>query len=950
MLPSYFTDYISNNKTDEKNSLIYSSYISDSGLFFPFTSSKCVFTTSDTELEYNNFFKQLWDIYLNNYEYSFSEKQYTDTILESGIRIDIDAYQNDKKRILDNNLINECVIKISKILYNKLDITYNYETYCVILVNDEPYLHKEKYKEGIHILFPGIKIQKEVKVFIIQEFADKIQVKFTSRGYMDLPVVDPISSHAPVELYGTIRKEKGKSHIIHSIYSIRFGSNNVIIELNPESYSYFKKKDKVNVFSNYNLIQEFSIHYPGKLIKKDVFQVKKEFIGKVFETYINVNNKIENDEEKLEKEINHLIEYSYKAKEVYDYVAILSPERGKGGNFIGWSNVVKTILNIDHRFKPIAKLFSIKCDNDSWNRGGQELLDEFHTNAYNTAMQSSNNEEKISKALGALKHMAREDDPASFNKLKLKTIEGIISSVIYKATTITHELLAKIVYDIAKDKIKYINVPFCGFGYENGFWLEYITPDRPKMPANIRPFIFKWYKHDRCPDEIDSIITVTIPNITTRIKNFFNKKKLEDVNKEQDKMFKVLTKRVEKLDIMCGTHSMIESIKKRCENGWFKDNYIIGELDKESNIIGVGNGLLIFDSTAKFINYQTEHKISRTTDTYYHVYDKENKYIKKIETILSEIITDPLKLKGLLMHLSMCFVKGKTDRYFNIFFSGGCSGKSILMQLIENALGSVANSMYGANFGYYDTINAAVFTTEKKDVNGVDHHLKKIEFARFIQCPEGGGGTIHPHIFKQLRDGCAVRGMMKETKNVSFGGIIAYITNHEVKFEHFNYALTRRVLYLHFTSKFVPNPKLPNEKKVNEKYREKSLKNKNWGAAFLSILVHHWNLLNKEYGNDIYNVYADSGLEKETNEFLDKQNYMYQFISKCVRLNVEDKKISILDFCGIYAKWYKKSLSLKYEVNGSKYFEDARNILENYIKFEEGVEYFDKIEIIEENL
>ena len=424
----------------------------------------------------------------------------------------------------------------------------------------------------------------------------------------------------------------------------------------------------------------------------------------------------------------------------------------------------------------------------------------------------------------------------------------------------------------------------------------------------------------------------------------------EEPDKEKKKILKTICSNTNNIIKMCGDKMPIENVKGRCQLGWFKDNFIADLLDKDDNIIGVANGLLVLDKKAKFINYSTTYKITRTTNTYYVPYDANNKYIIKVETILSEIISNPKKLKGMLMHISLCLVRGKVDRYFNIFFSNGSSGKTILMQLIENALGMISDSTYGANFGYYDTIDASVFNEDKRDVNGVDHHLKKLEHPRFVQCPEGKGGIIHPHIFKKLRDGCGVRGMQQEVKNISFGGIIAYVTNHPLRFLNYNYALSRRLLYHYFTSKFVPEPKALNEKKENIKYKIKSQKNKNWGAAFLSILIKHWDMMNEEYNGDISKIYSESGLGQETQDYLDSQNYLFQFINRCVKLNVEGARITVLEFCKIYAEWYRKILNMRNITSPETFINEAKEMLDNYILIENKIHYFDKVQIIEENL
>lgn len=944
MFPSYFLDFIENNKVkNKKESLIYSPKMSDCHLYFDFFSTKTIISIDSKDLEYNKFYNMLWDLYLSNYTYCFCEKQDIEQIVtHSGIRVDIDAYHENPQNInkADESLYTICIRKLLKLLYKFLNIPDGYETYIAVLINEKPYLHNGFYKEGFHIVVPGIKINKAAKINILKMYSENIQKEFIAQGFMDKPVIDPSSSTSPIELYGSIREEKKTSHIINGLYKVKFSNICTINKLFDDQYKYTKKKDKINQYSNCNLILELSIHYAGKLIKKDEFELKNEY--NVIDTGMNKN--IELDEDKLEREVNILIEGDYRAREVYNYMAILNPSRGMGGQYNDWIRVITTIMNINYKYKNIAKLFSIKCDKNSWNKGGISILENLYKDARDT-QDNSVTDEKRNINLAVLKNMAKQDNIEKYSEINNKILKNRIFNVIVKSDVLTHDMIADWVYSTVYEKLKFISVPMSGFGYENGYWLEFITPERVKLPENIRPFIYKWYKHDNCPDEIDNCITQTISKQAKTLQYQYQEDLQKEIDKDRKEQFSTYIKNAKNIIKMCGTDGAITSIKNRCKASWFKDDFMLNELDKYNNILGVGNGILVFNETAEFISRSHNYKITRTTDTIYTPYDKNNKYIKKVEKILSEIISDEKKRIGLLMHISLCFVKSKPDRYFNIFWSGGASGKTILMQFIENALGAVANSGYGANFGYYDTMDANVFTSEKRDINGVDHHLKKIENARFIQCPEGKGGIIHTHVFKSIRDGVALRGLYKETKNVKFEGIIAYVTNHKVKFENFNYALCRRILYHHFTSKFVPNPKEKNERKENTKYKEKSLKNKEWGAAFLSILVEHWNMFNKSYKGEAHLIYTESGLEQETNEFLNTQNHMLQFINTMVKINVESEKIKIIDFCVEFIRWYKKTMQIKYEIPASDFVDEAKYMLPNNIVIEDKIEYFDKISI-----
>ncbi len=932
-------EFNKNNNCDEKKAVIYSIDICPAHLCFNLQNITRIFESLDSdETDYKTFFNLLWNTYLNNETYCYLERQYPPNFAHSGIRVDLDPIQKTDRRLYDAVFIVSIVKMLCKLIFKYVDIEAGTETRIFVLENSKPSKVSDLYKDGLHIMVPGIKIRQTLKMQILKEYAAQVQQAFVSQGYENRSVYDAHSEDVPVQIYGSVRKGKTESKTVLSYYKVIFADKIRVNNCDMQELLYKKKHNKINSYSKCNLALELSIHYPGALFKKINYEMRQNVVTNVLiNTCFNETSNIDI----LIKRVNILCNSNYKAKEVYDYVSILNPERGMTGKFKEWSEIVKTIMRIDLRFKPIAKLFSIKTDEKSWNNGGNELIEKYASEIDDKLKYEPDPANFCQKSLNFLRSLAKKDNPAEYTGLSKKLLEAQIMGLISSGRCVTQDDVARLVHMVAGERLKCISRQ-SGMLKNEGTWLEYITPDRSVMPRNIKPFLYKWYSHNVFPDEVDHIISKEIMGLLRKTESYFIEQQSLCESKEEQQKYKAILKSLATVITMCGTHTKIEDIKRRCCISWFRDVHLLGNLDKDANVFGVKNGVLVFGKKAEFLESTNMYNITRTTDARYVAYDENHKYIHKINRILSEIIPDAKKRAGILMHISLCFIREHCGRYFNIFYSAGSSGKSVLMNLIQNAFGVVNNSEYGPNFGYYDTIDANVFINDKQDVNGVDHHLTKLEHPRFVHCPEGKNGLIQPHIFKKLRDGISVRGIFQSTRNIVFPGIIAYVTNEKPRFLNYNYALARRFLFYRFTETFTPNPRKENEHEhlKNDEVYKKSLNNKKWGEAFLSILVHHYNLAAAL--TDPEQIYKESGLDIETQEYLDAQNYMSQFISSYVKMQ-EDSKIAVIDFCTTYAIWYKKKLNLRQDFSAEKFTTEAKEMLEKYLICENKTEYFSGI-------
>ncbi len=952
---SEFKEFISQNAVDN-DPLIVSGNTKEIRLDIPVNNQKV------SKQLYTQFYNIVWKAFLTGEKYWILEKQYNNTVKHSGIMLDIDAYQTSAQRIITKHFATECVSLIVKILYDYIDIPKETSTYCLFLLNSKPYFKDDLYKEGIHILLPSIKLTKEVKNLVYKVISEPLSKLFKSFNFVDKNVLDPDSFCVPSQVYGTIRKNKTESHMLRYAFNIVFNDNIVVRPI---------KKD-TNIFSNkYNYALEFSLHYDGEIIKKYDYNLKKEKSGELPKCG-SFYKDIESEKATVKTQCKNLALTSYLANEVFEYIKLVNLDRGKGGQLSEWKLFMMLILAINKRYIPYCKYFSIKADEVSWKKGGIDLLEKFVLEVeYENKERNYVGDEQSQKALETLKRIAKIDSPLEYKSLRKKTFEGQLGRAFNSDMVINQLVLAKIVSNILEQKLAYITIT--SQNNNNGYWMEYIDEEKALTSPEYKPFIYKYYRHDKYPKTLDDFLQIDLHNalqkFTTEVKKQGEKRekpidseeeyeytseKSRKEKKKQKNMYEEFVKKLVTTTKMVGTCTQLENIKTLCKQGSLINNALYYQLNVNDNVLGVDNGILVFNTpVAKFIEGRSSYKISRTTDTVYMEYNAQNEHIKTIESILEDIMPDEKKREALLMHLSLCFVGNSAERYFNVFYSGGASGKSLIMYLMENVFGSISSCNFGSNsgFGYCENINADIFisgSNNNDNPNGPNPQLINLEHARFVHAPEGRNGLIKSEVFKKLRDGATIRGLYEKARTVTFKGVIVYVTNNKPRFLNYNYALERRFLFIYFGTRFTFDPRPnTNEKKANPDHIRNARHNKDWATAFMAILINSWNNLQKNYGGNIEKVYEQCGFLKETKEYLSTQNFMLQFKSQKVEITGKtEDKIEVTDFCRIYSLWYKNKLNISKELSPENFVAEAMENFPDNLHIENYVSYFVGIQVI----
>jgi hypothetical protein len=225
----------------------------------------------------------------------------------SGIMLDFDIYQDNSENQISDEIFYTLCQKIIELLKAEIiNYTNVAKESTLIGITRRPkitYDEKHKcYKDGFHLLIPGIQVTRGVKKFIIQriielEMLDQVllgikpaNIKINSdTKYQRKHFLDVNSAHVPVFFIGSSTKKGHVPYILTHIYSIviNFEMNSIMIT----------KEDNLLKNPDINICYEFSINYEcnAGIIKKNRREPSDKYIS------------VENAQKEVEDLLGHKI-------------------------------------------------------------------------------------------------------------------------------------------------------------------------------------------------------------------------------------------------------------------------------------------------------------------------------------------------------------------------------------------------------------------------------------------------------------------------------------------------------------------------------------------------------------------------------------------------------------------------------------------------------------------
>jgi len=301
----------------------------------------------------------------------------------------------------------------------------------------------------------------------------------------------------------------------------------------------------------------------------------------------------------------------------------------------------------------------------------------------------------------------------------------------------------------------------------------------------------------------------------------------------------------------------------------FLDETFARKVDENRNLLACENG--VFDmETFEFRDGKPDDFLSFTTKLDYDPAMRYSDYKEwpEIQDFLAKIFPNARVREYMNRHMARC-LNGMGNQKFHVLTGVGSNGKSMLICLIEAALGD-----------YACKVPISLLTQQRGKSGAASPEVIRLKGRRFVTMQEPDEAVpLNTGLMKELTSSEKIiaRDLYAGAKSMVEFELqckLHLACNDKPKINTNDNGTWRRFMVINFPSKFVQSPDGPNQFKMDVTI-ERKVKSTEWGRCFLAYLIH----LYKQYRND--EIIPPEDILAYTNEYREENNFIVRFITEC---------------------------------------------------------------------
>jgi len=872
---------------------------------------------------------QMVDQFLKHYDECIQKGAVLHTYEKSsdirGMMIDIDIIQTKNYTLYSNDLFASIALMLYETIIEMLDGGSAWRDRC--FVTRKPEITKlDKYdangnmlfKDGVHILFPSIRISKAFRKHILQVIQNDFKNIFddaltgldlndTEREILHTSsdVTKWIDTHAAVVqvmLPGSCKADATKKP-----HDLVYSANMTYATRRNKSGATALQDNFADLSGSMALVLKHSKytynHYTPRegLIKEPTpAPDMKSMPTDDDEEYANIDViSIQNAEAAYITKLLDILPSQY-----YDDYAL-------------WFKVLCALSSISERFKCIGYWFSKKS-----SKFDKEVFDKTWSN-----LMIGHNRQRITKR--SIMYWARKENPVQFAKINaFSYYKMLVDYILESSGDFSHGQHAKILFSILSHKYVYStkvdakNARLAARG-----WYVFVMPE----DQHIYGEVYKW-RSDPTASSLKKYIIENYKSVLKDGEKYINEQidKINPTeNSEISKQWTVIKKNYKMTMKNVGSIPYIDNIIRAAEL-YFERREFIEELDKDEQLIGVANGVLQVGKKCVLIEEHHEHAIMLHTKAAYMPYDETSAAVMRVRKIFSQVYREP-DVCDFVWYVACTGLDRRPVTGKMVFIIGaGANGKTVTMNFIQNALG----------LSFCASIKMALLTGQTGKANEADSAFMQAKGKTLLIFDEGSGSDVlNSEKVKNLVNSGAQssRDLFGSQENFWLHCCSFNTTNHPptIRSTDTDHGFWRRVLFVHAKSKFTenPDPNRENEFSIDSEIENTMIKDPLYLNATLSIMSWYYEQFITKYGGNLNNVPCDT-IKNETKEFRREQDKSFRYCYE---------RIIISPLCTLGAS----DLGEDYSNWAAKQFKDSINAskAENYLStsaigdFKSGFDY-----------
>ena len=264
----------------------------------------------------------------------------------------------------------------------------------------------------------------------------------------------------------------------------------------------------------------------------------------------------------------------------------------------------------------------------------------------------------------------------------------------------------------------------------------------------------------------------------------------------------------------------------------FFDKDFIKNMDSNPYLMCFTNGVFDFKNKEFRQGYPQDY-ITKTTGVPYtpYRYEDATQISDEIMTFMEQLFPQPDLCKYMWDHLASCLIGIKKEHAFNIYRGSGSNGKSILTDLMTQALGE-----------YKGTVPITLVTDKRSSIGGATPEVMQLKGIRYAVMQEPSkDAVINEGIMKELTGGDPLLGRALYSDSEIFIPQFSLVvcTNALFEIKSNDDGTWRRMKLVDFLAKFISDGELHTDDTTYVFPKDKTLKEKlpKWASVFVSMLV-----------------------------------------------------------------------------------------------------------------
>lgn len=473
----------------------------------------------------------------------------------------------------------------------------------------------------------------------------------------------------------------------------------------------------------------------------------------------------------------------------------------------------------------------------------------------------------IGFTIKSLYRWAKEDNPSAFSEFMMEELDDVMKRSLSGTS-----------YDVAKAFYGLYKYNYVCASIKHKTWFEFKN--------------HRWF-------EIDDAYTIyyklneDLVNEYLKIAQILGNKAMNCDGEEKDNLLAkqqcaiALCKKIRNLQFKKAILSELDKL--------FYDPDFLTKLNENRNLICYNNGVFDLENDV-FREGRPEDCISFCTNIDYVELDPNDENVKKVKHYFTEVLPEEDMQNYVLDFMASCLQGNIPDEKFHVCTGPGGNGKSFTINLLQQCLGD-----------YATTLPISMLTNKRPPSSTATPELAKTKGKRFCVFQETEeGDRLYVGYMKEItsnNDKITARGLFKDSVEFFPQFKLLLTCNNLPDIPSTDDGTWRRLRVIPFEMKFVDNPRLPNERKINRRIKDELPK---WRVALMSILIDRF----RNY--KINGLIEPAKVTQFTLEYQKNSDIYLEFINdNIIKTNNPNDTLGIRNIYKAFKIWFRECKSDK---------------------------------------